>query len=78
MRTGPDVVFEVWCRLTGNNPDEYGHDEREAFSARPQVGELARTPYPVLLHAGVQVARGESLPLERWLSAVHQQRLLTA
>lgn len=78
MRTSQDVVFEAWCRLTGNNPDEYGPEEREAFLARPQVGELSRAPYPVLLHAGVAVARGDSLPLERWACAVRQQQVLSA
>ncbi|HST49554.1 hypothetical protein [Jatrophihabitans sp.] len=78
MRTGQDLVFEVWCRLTGNSPDEFGPEEREAFRARPQVAELARSPYPVLLHAGVTVARGDSLPLERWLGAVRRERLLSA
>lgn len=70
MRTGQEAVFEVWCQLTDSDPEDFGIDEREAFLARPQVGELARTPYPVLLHAGVRVARRHSLPLERWLNAV--------
>ncbi len=70
MRTGQEVVFGLWCRLTGNDPLDFGADELEAFLARPQVDELAQTPYPVLLHAGVTVAKRESLPLERWLGAV--------
>lgn len=69
MRTGQEVVFGLWCQLTGNDPLDFGVDELEAFLARPQVDELARTPYAVLLHAGVNVAKRESLPLERWLGA---------
>lgn len=69
MRTGQEVVFELWCRITGNDPLDFEIEEREAFLARPQVDELARTPYAVLLHSGITVARRESLPLERWLGA---------
>jgi hypothetical protein len=78
MRSGQQVVFEVWCRLTGNNPYEFDAEEREAFLARPQVDELARTPYPVLLNAGVTVARRDSLPLERWLGAVRAGQPISA
>jgi hypothetical protein len=67
-------VFVLWCRLTGTDPREYGVEEREAFLARPQVKELARTPYAVLLDAGVVAARRTSLPLERWLGAVRTVR----
>ncbi|MDQ1744264.1 MAG: hypothetical protein QOE23_2603 [Pseudonocardiales bacterium] len=78
MRSGPQVVFEVWCRLTGTDPQEFDAEEREAFLARPQVDELARTPYPVLLNAGVRVARRDSLPLERWLGAVRAGQPISA
>ncbi|MEO6503900.1 MAG: hypothetical protein ABIQ09_18590 [Jatrophihabitantaceae bacterium] len=70
MRTGQEAVFGLWCRLTGADPFEFEVDELEAFLARPQVDELAQTPYPVLLHAGIAVAKRDSLPLERWLGAV--------
>jgi hypothetical protein len=69
-----ELVFVLWCRLTGTDPREYGVEELEAFLARPQVKELARTPYPVLLDAGVTAARRSSLPLERWLGAVRTVR----
>lgn len=78
MRSGQQVVFEVWCRITGNNPHEFDAEEREAFLGRPQVDELARTPYPMLLHAGVSVARRDSLPLERWLGAVRAGQPISA
>ncbi len=74
MTTPQDTVFILWCRLTGNDPREFGEDEREAFIARPQLAELAATPYAVLLDAGVTAARRGSLPLERWLSAVRTVR----
>jgi hypothetical protein len=69
-----ELVFVLWCRLTGTDPSGYGVEEREAFLARPQVRELARTPYAVLLDAGVTAARRSSLPLERWLAAVRTVR----
>ena len=69
-----ELVFVLWCRLTGTDPREYGVEEREAFLARPQVKELARTPYAVLLDAGITAARRSSLPLERWLGAVRTVR----
>jgi hypothetical protein len=74
MMTAEETVFILWCRLTGNDQQEFGEDEREAFIARPQVGELARTPYAVLLDAGITAARRGSLPLERWLTAVRTVR----
>lgn len=74
MMTAEETVFILWCRLTGNDRQEFGDDEREAFIARPQVGELARTPYAVLLDAGITAARRGSLPLERWLTAVRTVR----
>jgi hypothetical protein len=69
-----DLVFVLWCRLTGANATEFGPEERAAFLARPQVAELAATPYAVLLDAGVSAARRNSLPLERWLGAVRTVR----
>ena len=70
MRTGQEVVFGLWCRLTGHDPFDFGVEELEAFLARPQIDELAQTSYAVLLHAGITVAKRDSLPLERWLGAV--------
>jgi hypothetical protein len=78
MRTAQDTVFTLWCRLTGVDPAEFGEDEREAFLARPQVSELALTPYAVLLDAGITAARRGSLPLERWLGAVRTVRPISA
>jgi len=72
--TAEETVFVLWCRLTGNDPGDFGQDEREAFVARPQVAELGQTPYAVLLDAGITAARRGSLPLERWLGAVHTVR----
>lgn len=74
MITAEETVFVLWCRLTGNDPTDFGDDEREAFLARPQVAELSRAPYAVLLDAGITAARRTSLPLERWLSAVRTVR----
>jgi hypothetical protein len=74
MTSRQETVFILWCRLTGNDPREFGDDEREAFLARPQVTELAEAPYAVLLDAGVSAARRGSLPLERWLGAVRTVR----
>jgi|SRR5580698_4860070 hypothetical protein len=70
MRTGPDIVFMLWCRLTGQNSEEFNADELFSFYARPQVPELAITPYPQLLEAGITAARRGSLPLEHWLNCV--------
>ena len=53
MMTAEQTVFRLWCRLTGNDEADFGPDEQEAFLARPQVHELARTPYPLLLDAGI-------------------------
>ncbi len=78
MRTAQDTVFQLWCRLTDNDPLEFGADEREAFLARPQVSELSRTPYALLLNAGVAVGRRGSLPLERWLGAVRTSQPISA
>jgi hypothetical protein len=70
----PESVFLLWCRLTGNEADDFDSDEHEAFLARPQVRELAATPYPRLLDAGITAARRGSLPLEHWLRGVHELR----
>jgi len=78
MVSAQETVFVLWCRLTGSDPTEFGDDEREAFLARPQVPELAATPYAVLLDAGITAARRGSLPLERWLGAVRTVRLVRA
>ncbi len=74
MRSAEQTVFHLWCRLTGNDPASFDEAELEAFVARPQVPELAAAPYPVLLEAGIAAARRGSLPLERWLDAVHRIR----
>lgn len=73
-QTDANTVFVLWCRLTGTPIDEFTEEERRAFVARPQVAELARTPYEVLLDAGIDAARHGSLPLERWLTAVQTVR----
>lgn len=78
MMTAQDTVFVLWCRLTGNDPTDFGDDEREAFLARPQVHQLSRTPYAILLDGGISVARRGSLPLEHWLRAVHSARAMSA
>lgn len=72
--TTQDRVLHLWCRLTGTDPGLLGREEQEAFLARPQVPELSRTPYEVLLDAGIAAARRGSLPLERWLNAVRTVR----
>ena len=74
MMTAQEIVFVLWCRLTGNDANDFGEDERDAFLARPQVRELAMAPYAVLLDAGITAARRGSLPLERWLTAVRTVR----
>jgi hypothetical protein len=68
--TTSDRVFLLWCRLTGNEPEEFSAPERAAFLNRPQVAELADAAYPILLDTGISTARRGALPLERWLSAV--------
>ena len=72
LRTDRDVVFALWCRLTGQNAAEFSADERSAFFARPYVNELATLPYPELLDAGISAASRGSLPLERWLAQVRR------
>lgn len=72
--TDENTVFTLWCRLTGTDPAEFSPEEKLAFMARPQVPELARIPYEVLLDAGIAAARHATLPLERWLSAVRTLR----
>lgn len=72
--TAADAVFGLWCRLTGSNPDDFGVDERESFLARPQIAELSSARYQTLLAAGRFAGRRNSLPLERWLTAVRAGR----
>jgi hypothetical protein len=74
----PELIFALWCRLTGADPDEFTAEERAAFLSRPQVATLAAAPYEVLLDAGIGAARRGSLPLERWLRAVQTVRRVTA
>jgi hypothetical protein len=74
MITAEETVFVLWCRLTGNDAAAFSDDERDAFLARPQIAELAMTPYAVLLDAGITAARRGSLPLERWLTTVRTAR----
>jgi hypothetical protein len=74
MQTDIDTVFVLWCRLTSTRLDDFTDDERREFLARPQVAELAGAPYEVLLDAGIDAARRGTLPLERWLTAVHTVR----
>jgi hypothetical protein len=68
------TVFLLWCRLTGIDPAEFSSDEVTAFLARPQIAELAATPYEVLLDAGISAARRGTLPLERWIGAIRTVR----
>jgi hypothetical protein len=67
----------LWCRLTGTDPHEFSPEEKLAFMSRPQVPALAHIPYEVLLDAGIAAARHATLPLERWLVAVHTLRSVT-
>jgi len=77
MQTDANTVFVLWCRLTGTPIGEFTDAERREFLARPQVQDLARTPYEVLLDAGIEAARHGTLPLERWRSAVETVRPAT-
>jgi hypothetical protein len=72
MRTNREVVFGLWCRLTGQDMAEVDAAERAAFLARPQTGELSAVPYGELLDAAITAASRGSLPLETWLSSVKQ------
>lgn len=72
--TDAETVFMLWCRLTGTDPAEFSPEEKLAFFDRPQVPQLATIPYEVLLDAGIAAARHATLPLERWLGAVHTLR----
>jgi hypothetical protein len=74
VQTDANTVFVLWCRLTGTNLADFNDDERRGFLARPQVAELAVTPYEVLLDADIAAARHGTLPLERWLTAVQTVR----
>lgn len=78
MQTDANTVYVLWCRLTGTPLDEFDAAERQAFLDRPQVRELASTPYEVLLDAGIDAARHGVLPLERWLHAVRTVRPIGA
>ncbi len=75
MQTDANTVFVLWCRLTGTDIADFSDEERRGFIARPQVAELAATPFEVLLDAGIEAARHGTLPLERWLTAVHTVRV---
>lgn len=70
MQTDENTVFTLWCRLTGTPEDDFTTEERQDFLRRPQVPDLAHTPYDVLLEAGIAAARQGSLPLERWVEAI--------
>jgi hypothetical protein len=70
VRSNRELVFVLWCRLTGQELTAFSPDERAAFLARPQVSELSSAPYPELLDAGISSASRGSLPLERWLTSV--------
>jgi hypothetical protein len=72
------MVLDLWCRLTGIDPETLDEAAQEAFLARPQVPALAATPYPALLDAGIAAARRGSLPLERWLAAVRLDQAAAA
>lgn len=76
--TAEETVFMLWCRLTGNEGDDFSPAERRAFLNRPQIVELAATPYATLLDAGIATARRGSLPLEHWLRAVRGARTVDA
>ena len=78
MKSSPETVFTVWCRLTGRDAAEIDRSERAAFFECPQVPELAETPYLQLLDAGISAALRGSLPLERWVAFVraHAEREL--
>lgn len=78
MQTDTNTVFVLWCRLTGTDLADFTDDERRDFTHRPQVAELATTPYEVLLDAGIEAARHGTLPLERWLGAVQTVRPIGA
>jgi hypothetical protein len=78
VQTDAATVYRLWCRLTGTPLEEFSAEEREAFLGRPQIAELAATPYEVLLDAGIDAARHGVLPLERWLNAVHTVRPVSA
>lgn len=66
-----EVVFCLWCRLTGTDAADFTAEEKRAFLARPQVPALAGLPFEALLDAGITAASHASLPLERWLDAAH-------
>ncbi len=74
MRTCPEVVLAVWCRLTGHEAVDLGETERLAFFESPQLAELAATPYEALLEAGISAASRGDLPLPGWLRQVQDLR----
>jgi hypothetical protein len=76
--TDAETVFLLWCRLTGTDGEEFTPAERIDFFTRPQIHELAGTPYEVLLDAGINAARRGSLPLERWVGALRTVRPASA
>jgi hypothetical protein len=67
MKTTPETVFAVWCRLTGQDLNHVDDADRAEFFASPHILELASAPYGHLLDAGISAARRGSLPLERWI-----------
>lgn len=78
METDSTTVFRLWCRLTGTAPEDFSDAELAGFLTRPQIEELAATPYEVLLDTGIDSARHGVLPLERWVRAVRIVRPLSA
>jgi len=74
MRTNEEVVFHLWCRLTGREPGEVSEADRAGFLASPQVSELSATPYPTLLEAAISAASRGSMPLPVWLDDVRALR----
>ncbi len=75
MGTDRDVVFALWCRLTGQLALEFTPEERAAFFARPQVRVLSALAYDDLLDAGITAANRGVLPLELWLASVEPESL---
>jgi hypothetical protein len=71
MNNNNEVVFRLWCRLTGQNAAEIDVARRSEFFEAPQVTELSALPYSQLLDAGIAAASRGSLPLDRWLDSAH-------
>jgi len=76
MTTTTDTVLRLWCRLTGETLTD--PVLRAAFLRRPQVDELATSPYPELLDAAIASAERGSLPLDRWLANLRRQARASA